>query len=415
MSTTQEIEIRDTAAKVAAADELTDVKGEKMVLNMGPSHPATHGVLRLRLEMDGEIITKAEPDVGYLHRGDEKIAENMTYNQFLPYTDRLDYLAPLANNVHYVLAVEKLLGITDDLPERCQYIRTICCELARVSAHLLGLGAFAMDTGAFTVFLHTFTEREKIYYLIEALTGARFTTSYTRVGGLSRDLPESWLDELSKFLDEVEINFDETETLLTRNPIFLERTQDVGIITREEAIDFGLSGPNLRGSGVEHDVRKAQPYMIYDRFDFDVPVGTTGDCYDRYAIRILEMRESVKILRQCIADIPGGPINVDDGKIVLPPKEKVMTNMEELIHQFMLVTQGQDAPVGEIYFGAENPKGELGFYIHSLGGGTPHRLKIRAPSFVNLSILSQLLPGHMIADVVAILGSLDFVMGECDR
>ena len=415
MSTTQEIEIRDTAAKVAAADELTDVKGEKMVLNMGPSHPATHGVLRLRLEMDGEIITKAEPDVGYLHRGDEKIAENMTYNQFLPYTDRLDYLAPLANNVHYVLAVEKLLGITDDLPERCQYIRTICCELARVSAHLLGLGAFAMDTGAFTVFLHTFTEREKIYYLIEALTGARFTTSYTRVGGLSRDLPESWLDELSKFLNEVEINFEETETLLTRNPIFLERTQDVGIITREEAIDFGLSGPNLRGSGVEHDVRKAQPYMIYDRFDFDVPVGTTGDCYDRYAIRILEMRESVKILRQCIADIPGGPINVADGKIVLPPKEKVMTNMEELIHQFMLVTQGQDAPVGEIYFGAENPKGELGFYIHSLGGGTPHRLKIRAPSFVNLSILSQLLPGHMIADVVAILGSLDFVMGECDR
>jgi len=415
VSTTQEIEICDTAAKLAAADELTDLKGEKMVLNMGPSHPATHGVLRLRLEMDGEIITKAEPDVGYLHRGDEKIAENMTYNQFLPYTDRLDYLAPLANNVHYVLAVEKLLGITDDLPERCQYIRTICCELARVSAHLLGLGAFAMDTGAFTVFLHTFTEREKIYYLIEALTGARFTTSYTRVGGLSRDLPESWLDELSKFLNEVEINFEETETLLTRNPIFLERTQDVGIITREEAIDFGLSGPNLRGSGVEHDVRKAQPYMIYDRFDFDVPVGTTGDCYDRYAIRILEMRESVKILRQCIADIPGGPINVADGKIVLPPKEKVMTNMEELIHQFMLVTQGQDAPVGEIYFGAENPKGELGFYIHSLGGGTPHRLKIRAPSFVNLSILSQLLPGHMIADVVAILGSLDFVMGECDR
>ena len=415
LSTTQDIEIRDTAAKVAAVDELPDVSGDKMVLNMGPSHPATHGVLRLRLEMDGEIITKAEPDVGYLHRGDEKIAENMTYNQFLPYTDRLDYLAPLANNVHYALAVEKLLGITDDLPERCQYIRTICCELARVSAHLLGLGAFAMDTGAFTVFLHTFTEREKIYYLIEALTGARFTTSYTRVGGLSRDLPEGWLDELSKFLDEVEVNFDETETLLTRNPIFLERTQDVGIITREEAIDFGLSGPNLRGSGVEHDVRKAQPYLIYDRFDFDVPVGTTGDCYDRYAIRILEMRESVKILRQCVTDIPDGPINVDDGKIVLPPKEKVMTNMEELIHQFMLVTQGQDAPVGEIYFGAENPKGELGFYIHSLGGGTPHRLKIRAPSFVNLSILSQLLPGHMIADVVAILGSLDFVMGECDR
>ena len=416
MSTAQDIEIRDTATSAASAiDELSDVRGEKMVLNMGPSHPATHGVLRLKLEMDGEIITKAEPDVGYLHRGDEKIAENMTYNQFIPYTDRLDYLAPLANNVHYVLAVEKLLGIVDKIPERCQYIRTICCELARVSAHLLGLGAFAMDTGAFTVFLHTFTEREKIYYLIEALTGARFTTSYTRVGGLSRDLPEGWLNELDKFLDEVEVNFDETDTLLTRNPIFLERTQDVGVISREEAIDFGLSGPNLRGSGVEHDVRRANPYMIYDRFDFEIPVGTKGDAYDRYAIRMLEMRESVKILRQCIKDIPGGPINVDDGKVVLPPKEKVMTSMEELIHQFMIVTQGQDAPTGEVYFGAENPKGELGFYIHSLGGGTPHRLKIRAPSFVNLSILSHLLPGHMMSDVVAILGSLDFVMGECDR
>ena len=415
-STKKDIEFRDTASSAAsAADELSDVQGEKMVLNMGPSHPATHGVLRLRLEMDGEIITKAEPDVGYLHRGDEKIAESMTYNQFIPYTDRLDYLAPLANNVHYVLAVEKLLGVEEKIPERCQYIRTICCELARVSAHLLGLGAFAMDTGAFTVFLHTFTEREKIYYLIEALTGARFTTSYTRVGGLARDLPEGWLDELSKFLDEVEVNFEETERLLTRNPIFLERTQDVGVISREEAIDFGLSGPNLRGSGVEHDVRKAHPYMIYDRFDFDVPIGTKGDCYDRYAIRILEMRESVKILRQCIKEIPKGPINVDDGKIVLPPKEKVMTSMEELIHQFMIVTQGQDAPTGEVYFGAENPKGELGFYINSLGGGTPHRLKIRAPSFVNLSILSHLLPGYMMADVVAILGSLDFVMGECDR
>ena len=416
MSATQDIEFRDTAANAASAmDELSDVQGEKMVLNMGPSHPATHGVLRLKLEMDGEIITKAEPDVGYLHRGDEKIAENMTYNQFIPYTDRLDYLAPLANNVHYVLAVEKLIGVEEKIPERCQYIRTICCELARVSAHLLGLGAFAMDTGAFTVFLHTFTEREKIYYLIEALTGARFTTSYTRVGGLARDIPEGWLDELSKFLDEVELNFDETEKLLTRNPIFLERTQDVGVISRKDAIDFGLSGPNLRGSGVEHDVRRASPYMIYDRFDFEVPIGTKGDCYDRYAIRILEMRESVKILRQCIKDIPKGPVNVADGKIVLPPKDKVMTSMEELIHQFMIVTQGQDAPTGEVYFGAENPKGELGFYINSLGGGTPHRLKIRAPSFVNLSILSHMLPGHMMADVVAILGSLDFVMGECDR
>ena len=416
MSSTQEIEIQDTAASAAVAvDELSDVRGEKMVLNMGPSHPATHGVLRLKIELDGEIITSAEPDVGYLHRGDEKIAESMTYDQFIPYTDRLDYLAPLANNVHYVLAVEKLLGITDKIPERCQYIRTICCELARISAHLLGLGAFAMDTGAFTVFVHTFTEREKIYCLIEALTGARFTTSYTRVGGLSRDLPEGWPAELEKFLDEVERNFDETDLLLTRNPIFLDRTQDVGVIGREDAIDFGLSGPNLRGSGVEHDVRKSNPYMIYDRFNFEIPIGSKGDAYDRYVIRILEMRESVNIIRQCLKDIPEGPINIDDGKIVLAPKEKVMTHMEELIHQFMLVTQGQNAPAGEVYFGAENPKGELGFYIHSLGGGTPDRLKIRAPSFVNLSILSHLLPGHMMSDVVAILGSLDFVMGECDR
>ena len=416
MSSTHEIEIQDTATKIAVgADNAEDAHGEKMVLNMGPSHPATHGVLRLKIEMDGEIITHAEPDVGYLHRGDEKIAENMTYNQFIPYTDRLDYLAPLANNVHYVLAVEKLLGVEDKIPERCQYIRTICCELARISAHLLGLGAFAMDTGAFTVFVHTFTEREKIYYLIESLTGARFTTSYTRVGGLARDLPEGWLTELEKFLDEVEHNFDETDQLLTRNPIFLERTQGVGVISQEDAIDYGLSGPNLRGSGVEHDLRKSNPYMIYDRFDFEIPIGSKGDAYDRYMIRILEMRESVNIIRQCVKDIPEGPINIDDGKIVLASKEKVMTHMEELIHQFMLVTQGQNAPAGEVYFGAENPKGELGFYIHSLGGGTPDRLKIRAPSFVNLSILSHLLPGHMMSDVVAILGSLDFVMGECDR
>jgi len=416
MPATHDIEIREPAAQASrAADELRDVGGEKMVLNMGPSHPATHGVLRLKIELDGETILTAQPDIGYLHRGDEKIAENMTYTQFIPYTDRLDYLAPLANNVHYALAVEKLLGVDGQLPERCQYIRVICCELARVSAHLLGLGAFAMDTGAFTVFLHTFTEREKIYYLIEALTGARFTTTYTRIGGLSRDLPEGWTDELKKFLDEVELNFDETEKLLTRNPIFLDRTRGVGVISSEDAIDFGLSGPNLRGSGVDHDLRKAHPYLVYDRLDFDIPIGSKGDAYDRYLIRLEEMRQSVHILRQCLDQLPSGPINLDDGKIVLPQKEKVLTSMEELIHQFILVTQGQNAPSGEVYFGGENPKGELGFYINSKGGGTPHRLKIRAPSFVNLSILSHMLPGHLMADIVAILGSLDFVMGECDR
>ncbi|MDD9866620.1 MAG: NADH dehydrogenase (quinone) subunit D [Verrucomicrobiales bacterium] len=416
MAATKDIEVSDSAARSAQAlDELQDVQGEKMTLNMGPSHPATHGVLRLSLEMDGEIITKADPDIGYLHRGDEKIAENMTYTQFIPYTDRLDYLAPLANNVAYALAVEKLLGIDKKLPERCQYIRVICCELARISAHLLGLGAFAMDVGALTVFLHTFTEREKIYNLIEALTGARFTTTYTRIGGLSRDLPEGWTDELAKFTQEVSTAIAEADKLLTRNKIFIDRTKDVGVITREEAIDFGLTGPNLRGSNVEYDLRKAHPYLVYDQLDFDVPYGEVGDCYDRYLIRMEEMRQSVRILDQCLAKLPGGPVNVDDGKIVLPDKQKVLSSMEELIHQFMLVTQGQDAPAGEVYFGAENPKGELGFYIFSKGGGVPYRMKIRAPSFVNLSILAHSLPGHMMSDVVSIIGSLDFVIGECDR
>ena len=416
MSSTQEIEVLEPAARVMAKKTPEeDLPGDKMVLNMGPSHPATHGVLRIVLELDGEIITKAAPDIGYLHRGDEKIAENMTYTQFIPYTDRLDYLAPLANNVAYVLAVEKLLGIDKQLPNRCQFIRVICSELSRVSSHLLGLGSFAMDVGAMTVFLHTFTEREKIYNLCESLTGARFTTSYTRIGGLSRDLPPGWVEQCRKFCNEVLVNIDETETLLTRNRIFVDRTQDVGVISREEAIDFGLSGPNLRASGVNHDLRKQHPYLVYDQLDFDVPVGSNGDCYDRYLLRIEEMRQSVRLLEQCLEKLPGGPVNVPDMKIVLPPKDRVLTRMEELIHHFINVTQGVNAPPGEVYFAHENPKGELGFYIYSKGGGTPHRLKIRSPSFVNLSILSKLLPGHMVSDVVAILGSLDFVMGECDR
>ena len=414
MTTTREIQVPEAASRVASED-LQELHGEKMVLNMGPSHPSTHGVLRIILELDGEIITKATPDIGYLHRGDEKIAENMTYTQFIPYTDRLDYLAPLANNVAYVLAVEKLLGIDKQLPPRCQFIRVMCCELARISAHLLGLGSLAMDVGAMTVFLHTFTEREKIYNLCESLTGARFTTSYTRIGGLSRDLPPGWVEECRQFLKEVVVNINESETFLTRNRIFVDRTQGVGIISRELAIDYGMSGPNLRGSGVEHDLRRAQPYLVYDQMEFDIPIGTTGDSYDRYLVRIEEMRQSVRILHQCLDKLPGGPVNVPDMKIVLPPKERVLTRMEELIHHFINVTQGINAPPGDIYFGHENPKGELGFYIHSKGGGTPHRLKIRSPSFVNLSILPQILPGHMVSDVVAILGSFDFVMGECDR
>jgi len=414
---TREIESPDPVTRVAAADaqareNLGDI-GEKMVLNMGPSHPATHGVLRLVLEMDGETITKATPDVGYLHRGDEKIAENMHYNQFVPYTDRLDYLAPLANNVAYALAVEKLMGW--ELPPRGKAIRVICCETARISSHLLGLGAMALDLGAMTAFLYTFTEREKLYNLFELLTGARFTTSYTRVGGQIRDLPETFIPALSKFLDDFIPQLDEVDQLLTRNRIFVDRTKDVGVIPRDRAIAYALSGPNLRGSGVEHDLRRKHPYLDYDKYDFEVVVGSAGDCYDRYLVRVEEMRQSTRILRQVIEKLPDGPINVADWKNTLPPKSRVMTKMEELIHHFIVVTEGLDAPPGEIYFGAENPKGELGFYINSKGGGVPHRLKIRAPSFVNISILPELLPGASLSDVVAILGSLDFVMGECDR
>jgi len=426
MAEVRDIEITDSAAKAAesmqasaranpSADELADFPGERMILNMGPSHPSTHGVLRIVLELDGEMITKAMPEVGYLHRGDEKIAENMTYSQFVPYTDRLDYLAPLANNVAYALAVEKLLGIDKQLPPRCQFIRVICAELARISSHLLGVGCYAMDLGALTVFLHTFTEREKIHNLCESLSGARFTTSYTRIGGLSRDLPPGWIEQCRKFCEEVLTNIDETETFLNRNRIFVDRTQGVGVISRADAIDFGLTGPNLRGSGIDHDLRKAQPYLVYDQLEFDVPAGTAGDSYDRYLVRMEEMRQSVRLVRQCLDKLPGGPVNIADGKIALPPKDRVLTRMEELIHHFLNVTQGVNAPPGEIYFGHENPKGELGFYIFSKGGGTPYRLKIRSPSFVNLSILPRLLPGHMVSDVVAILGSFDFVMGECDR
>ena len=417
-SRTQEIEAPDTLARTQISlgnfrETTEDLIGEKLTINMGPSHPATHGVLRLVLELDGEVITKATPDLGYLHRGDEKIAENMQYNQFIPYTDRLDYLAPLANNVAYALAVEKLMGW--ELPPRGKALRVICCEIARISAHLLGLGAFAMDTGAMTVFLYTFSEREKIYNLCEQLTGARFTTSYTRVGGQIRDLPETFVPQLRQFLKEFVPQLNEIDGLLTRNRIFVDRTREVGVISKEQAIGFGLTGPNLRGSGVDHDLRKKQPYLDYQNYDFDVPVGTTGDCYDRYLVRLEEMRQSVRILEQVLDKLPEGPINVVDGKNILPPKQSVLMKMEELIHHFIIVTQGIEAPPGEIYFGAENPKGELGFYINSRGGGVPHRLKIRAPSFVNLSILPSVLPGHMMSDVVAILGSFDFVMGECDR
>jgi len=406
--TTKEISLGDIGAR---SEELG---AERMQLNLGPSHPATHGVLRLRLELDGDTVTQCDPVVGYLHRGDEKIAEAMTYNQFVPYTDRLDYLAPLANNVAYAIAVENLAGIR--VPPRAEAIRVICSEMARLSSHLLGIGVYAMDTGAWTVFMYTFNEREKLYLLFEELTGARFTTSYTRVGGLARDLPEGWTGRVSAFCDGVLRVVDEVDGLLTRNRIFLERTEGLGVITKERALAYGLTGANLRASGVALDLRKDKPYSGYEQYAFDVPVGTKGDCYDRYLVRMEEMRQSVAILRQALARLPDGPVNcVDQPRIVLPAKSKVMTRMEELIQNFMLVTEGPQVPAGETYFEAENPKGALGFYIVSKGGGVPWRLRIRGPSFVSLSILPELVPGHHLTDIPSILGSLDFVMGECDR
>jgi len=414
MTTSLIFEQPDTLARtLQGLEESHDMLGEKMTLNMGPSHPATHGVLRLELELDGEIITNVTTHIGYLHRGDEKIAENMQYNQFVPYTDRLDYLAPLANNVAYAIAVEKLMGW--EIPARGQTIRVICCELARISAHLLGLGAASMDIGAISVFMFTFAEREKIYNLCELLTGARFTTSYTRVGGQVRDLPEGFAPQLREFLRTFKPALEEVNNLLTRNRIFVDRTRDLGIISKETAIGYALTGPNLRGSGIAHDLRRANPYLDYHRYDFEIPIGSVGDVYDRYLVRMEEMRQSVRILEQAINSLPSGPINVVDPKNIAPQKEAVLEKMEELIHHFIVMTQGVDAPPGEVYFGAENPKGELGFYIHSKGGGAPYRLKIRGPSFMNCSILQKMLPGCMVSDVVAIIGSLDFVFGECDR
>lgn len=421
-----EYTFQDNAAKNASAgtfaaghlpDDAPVFDTEKMSLSMGPSHPSTHGVLRLQLELDGDTVTHCEPVIGYLHRGDEKIAENMTYNQFVPYTDRLDYLAPLANNVAHAIAVEKLAGL--QVPPRCAAIRVLVAELARISSHLLGFGSFAMDTGAWTPFLYQFTEREKLYTLFEELTGARFTTSYTRIGGLARDIPEGWLQRVSDFCDQFLPRLEEMLAMLTRNKIFLDRTVGIAAISKEDALAYGLTGPNLRGSGIGFDLRKDKPYSGYEQYEFDVPVGTTGDCYDRYLCRGEEIRQSVRIVRQVIKTMPDGPwyaADTDEARrIFAPPKAKVLTKMEELINNFMIVTAGPQIPPGEAYFEAENPKGALGFYVVSKGGGVPWRMKIRSPSFCTLSILPKICKGVMMTDLVSILGSLDFVMGECDR
>ncbi len=401
-------------APIRSVNGESDPANGHMLLNMGPSHPSTHGVLRVLLELDGEVIRRAEPEIGYLHRGMEKVAETYGYNKFIPYTDRFDYLAPISNNIAVAMAVESTVGI--DVPARAKSIRIICAELGRIAAHLLGIGAFAMDIGALSVFLYCFREREAVYDFMEALTGARFTVSYTRIGGCSRDIPPGWIDSVQRFVDTFPARAErDIENMLTGNRIWRDRLEGVGVISRDVALSYGLTGPSLRGSGVEWDLRKEHPYLGYEEYDFDVPVGEHGDAFDRYLVRIEEMKQSCRILQQALKRIPGGPICVQDHKISLPEKRQVLSSMEQLIHQFMVVSEGPELPRGERYFGVENPKGELGLYVATDGTGKPARMRIRGPSFMNLSCLPHVLQGQMLADVVTILASLDFVMGECDR
>jgi NADH-quinone oxidoreductase subunit D len=390
-----------------------ELHGEHMLINIGPQHPATHGVLRLVLELDGETVIKCTPHIGYLHSSFEKLGEYRTWNQVIPLTDRMDYLAPLIYNCAYAMAVEKLMGV--QVTERCKVTRVICMELDRIFSHLLWLGTTAIDIGAFTVFLYTFQERERIYTLHEALTGARITTSATRIGGMMADLPEGWIGELRNFVDTLPRTLDEVETLLTNNQIWIGRNQDVGAISAADAVSCGLSGANLRASGVTYDVRKDRPYYDYETYDFDVPIGEHGDCYDRYLCRMEEMRQSLRILDQAIERLPSGPMNVDDPRLILPGKTDAMTDMESMIHHFKVVMEGVKAPVGESWFSVESSKGELGMYVVSDGGSKPVRWRIRGPSFINLSALPRMVEGALLSDVIAVNASLDIVLGEIDR
>jgi NADH-quinone oxidoreductase subunit D len=386
---------------------------EHMLLNIGPQHPATHGVLRLVCELDGETVLKVIPHVGYLHTGFEKLGEYRSWNQIVPLTDRMDYLAPLIYNCAYVMSVERLMGI--EVTERCKVVRLIMMELDRIFGHLLWLGTTAIDVGAFTPFLYAFQEREKIYTLHEALTGARITTSATRVGGMMADIPEGWAEAVRDFANGLPRTLDEVNNLLTTNAIHLGRTQDIGIISAEDAINCGFTGPNLRASGVPYDIRKDRPYYDYETYDFDVPVGEHGDCYDRYLVRMEEMVQSLRILHQALDRLPAGPINVDDPRISLPSKTDCMNDMESMIHHFKLVTEGIHGPVGDSWFSVEASKGELGMYVVSDGGTKPVRWRVRPPSFVNLSVIPKLAEGHLMSDLIMINASLDIVLGEIDR
>jgi NADH-quinone oxidoreductase subunit C/D len=386
---------------------------EELLLNMGPQHPSTHGVLRVVLELDGERIVKATPDLGYLHRGVEKLSEGLAYMQIIPHTDRLDYVCAMANNYAYVRAVEKLLGIT--IPERAEYIRTIVAEMQRIIGHLFWLGTQALDIGAMTVFFWTFREREILLDMFEKLCGARLTLNYYRIGGVDSDLTPELVQRMNSFLETFPDKVKEYDSLIASNRIWLGRTKNVAVISAEDAINFGCTGPVLRGSGVAYDIRKAEPYGVYDKVEWEVPIGKNGDTYDRYWIRMEEMRQSARIIKQCLDLLPSGPIMADEPKYIPPPKQHVMRDMESLIHHFIIFTQGLKPPKAETYCATEAPKGELGFFIVSDGSARPYRLKIRSPSFVHMGAFDHMARGYLISDIITIFGTYDIVMGECDR
>ena len=384
-----------------------------MNLNFGPQHPAAHGVLRLILELDGEVVEKADPHIGLLHRGTEKLIEHKTYTQAVPYFDRLDYVAPMNQEHAFALAIEKILNIK--VPIRAQYIRVMFCEIGRILSHLLNVTTQAMDVGALTPTLWGFEEREKLMGFYERVSGSRLHANYFRAGGVHKDLPLSLEDDINIFCNDFPKIVDDLETLLTDNRIFKQRNVDIGIVSKQDALDYSFSGVMLRGSGVPWDLRKSQPYDCYDQFDFKIPIGKNGDCYDRYLCRIEEMRESVKIIKQCLSDIPKGPVKTNDGKITPPPKKQIKESMEALIHHFKLFTEGYRVDKDEIYTSVEAPKGEFGVYLISDGSSKPYKCKIKAPGFSHLQAMDYLIKGHMLADVPAVLGSMDIVFGEVDR
>jgi NADH-quinone oxidoreductase subunit D len=390
-----------------------DIGSEHMLINIGPQHPATHGVLRLVLELDGETVVRCIPHIGYLHCGFEKIGEYRQYNQIIPWTDREDYLNSIGNNCAFALGAERLFGI--EITERCKVLRVIAMELSRIMSHLVWVGTTSIDIGAFTPFLWSFQERENIYNLLEGWIGARLTTSATRVGGMAADIPAGWVDGLRNFIRTFPKTIDEVDRMLTRNGIWVGRTVGIGVMTADEAVNYGLTGPMVRASGVGYDVRKDFPYLDYETYDFDVPVGLNGDVYDRYLVRMEEMRQSVRILQQAVERLPDGPVNVDDPRVILPPKSQATSGMESMIHHFKLVMEGPRPPVGECYVAVESPKGEKGYYMVSDGTSKPVRWRIRPPAFVNLSAIPKMVEGHLLSDVIAINASIDIVMGEIDR